>query len=68
MITSREDIAQTVRSLRGLDEALPEVEILGVRHGSRFVAESPSDIDLREGDEIIVFGRRERIEQLASSA
>lgn len=47
------------RSLRGLAHALPGVTVLAVRKGSEFVGEPPADIDLLEGDELILYGRRD---------
>lgn len=52
------DPGATYRSLRGLDEALPDIRVLGVRQGDRFVGRSPADIELHEGDQLIVFGSR----------
>lgn len=48
----------TVRSLRTIDHALPDVKVLGVRHGSDYFGAPPVDVDLEAGDEIIVYGRR----------
>ncbi len=46
------------RSLRGLAHALPGMTVLGVRKGTEFVGEPPVDIDLLEGDQLILYGRR----------
>lgn len=46
------------RSLRTLAHALPGVTVLGVRRGNDYFGEPPVDIDLHEGDELIVHGRR----------
>jgi hypothetical protein len=47
-----------VRSLRGLAHALPDATVLAVRRGKDFVGQPPVDIDLLEGDELILYGRR----------
>ncbi|MDG1265910.1 MAG: hypothetical protein P8O03_06245 [Ilumatobacter sp.] len=47
-----------VRSLRGIDDALPAVSVLGVRHDGGYLGRPPVDVDLVAGDEIIVYGRR----------
>jgi hypothetical protein len=47
-----------VRSLRGLAHAIPEVTVLAIRRGDDFIGEPPVDIDLVEGDELILYGRR----------
>ena len=47
------------RSLRGLAHALPGVTVLAVRKGSELLGEPPADIDLLEGDELILYGRRD---------
>jgi len=57
------------RSLRGLERALADVQVLGVRRNSgdgqpEFVAEKPADLTLQANDRIVVFGPRERIEAL----
>jgi hypothetical protein len=52
---------EEARSLRGLAHALPGVTILAVRKGTEFVGEPPVDIDLLEGDELILYGRREPV-------
>ncbi len=62
-----DDPEPTVRSLRGMDDALPEVKVLGVRHGESFLGSPPVDVHLDGGDEIIVYGRREAIGRLHSS-
>ena len=49
---------EEARSLRGLAHALPGATVLAVRKGSEFIGEPPADIDLREGDELILYGRR----------
>jgi hypothetical protein len=46
------------RSLRGLAHALPGVTVLAVRRDREFLGEPPVDIDLVEGDELILYGRR----------
>lgn len=59
-----EDPGDTYRSLRGLADAIPNAKVLGVRRGSKYFGESPLDITLREGDELIVYATRERLESL----
>lgn len=58
------------RSLRGLDHALPQLQLLGVRRadrlGGHLLAEPPEDLDLVGGDSLVVFGDRARVEALAS--
>jgi hypothetical protein len=53
------------RSLRGLAHALPGFSVLGVRRGREFFGEPPVDIDLVEGDELIVYGHRGSTEMRA---
>jgi hypothetical protein len=48
----------TVRSLRGIDETLPDVKVLGVRRGEQYFGAPPVDVHLEASDEIIVYGRR----------
>ena len=51
-----------LRSVRGLQEAMPHFKVLGVRPGgdeSRFRTGPPLDIELHAGDEVIVLARRE---------
>ncbi|MFK8023018.1 MAG: hypothetical protein AB8G26_03550 [Ilumatobacter sp.] len=50
---------ESVRSLRGLALAFPEVTILGVRRGTTYFGASPIDIGLLAGDELIVYAHRE---------
>lgn len=47
-----------VRSLRGIDDALPTVSVLGVRHDGGYLGRPPVDVELGAGDEILVYGRR----------
>jgi hypothetical protein len=54
------------RSLRGLDAALPQVRVLGVRRSDRYIGEPPADLDLAGGDQLVVHARRESIEALAA--
>jgi len=56
-----------VRSLRGIDDALPAVSVLGVRHGEGYLGRPPVDVALDAGDEIIVYGRRSDLEQFERS-
>ncbi len=53
-----------VRSLRGIDDALPEVSVLGVRHRGGYLGRPPVDVELDAGDEIIVYGRRRDLDRL----
>jgi hypothetical protein len=60
------------RSLRGLDLALPDLHVLGVRGRdssgtTTFLGEAPEDVDLGAGDVLVVFGNRARMEELAAS-
>lgn len=55
------DPKEAQRSLRGLDEAFRGCTVLGVRQADGYVGEPPADIDLRAGDSIILYGRRELI-------
>lgn len=56
--------SEAPRSLRGLDQALPGVTVLGVRRGHKLIGESPADLTLDHGDAIIVFGRRQQLTDL----
>ena len=58
------DPANTYRSLRGLDDAVPGVNVLGVRRGDDYFGEMPIDIQLQEGDELIVYTRKDRLESM----
>ncbi len=46
------------RSLRGLAHALPHATVLAVKRPDGFMGEPPVDFDLVEGDELILYGRR----------
>jgi hypothetical protein len=53
-----------LRSIRGLQQALPEVGVLGVRPGGqrgRFQSGPPSDLDLHAGDDLVVLARVDRL-------
>ena len=50
---------ESVRSLRGLAAAFPDVTILGVRRGETYFGAPPVDIRLVCGDELIVYAHRE---------
>jgi uncharacterized protein with PhoU and TrkA domain len=43
---------------------LAGVTVLGVQQGDRYRGESPIDIELHKGDNLVVYGRRERLERL----
>jgi hypothetical protein len=58
------DPADTYRSLRGLDNALPGVKVLGVRRGEDYLGEMPVDIQLQQGDEIVVYTRIDRLDSM----
>jgi hypothetical protein len=62
------DPESTYRSLRGLDAALPGVQLLGVHQGERYVGMSPADIELGAGDALIVHGPREEVAAIAAPA
>lgn len=63
-VTMADDPEPTVRSLRGMDEILPLVKVLGVRHGDAYSGAPPVDVELNGGDEIIVYGHRDEIDRL----
>lgn len=50
------------RSLRGLDAALPGLQVLGVLQGDRYVGSSPVDLELHAGDALVVHGPRPTVE------
>jgi hypothetical protein len=52
------------RSLRALRQAFAGCIVLGIRRQDEYLGEPPVDIDLRLGDELIVYGRSDRIAQL----
>lgn len=56
-----DDPEETVRGLRGIDQALVGVKVLGVRRDNEFFGEQPVDITLASGDELIVYGHRDRL-------
>jgi hypothetical protein len=59
-----------LRSLRGLQNALPQIQVLGVRPGgdaADFLTGSPTDVDLTAGDQVVVMGRREVLRTLLPS-
>ena len=56
-----------LRSVRGLQQALPAVRVLGVRPAGRngaFVSGPPSDIDLHAGDDVVVLARRDKLDEV----
>ena len=54
----------TVRSLRGIDEALPALHVLGVQQGDEYFGAPPVDLKLAADDRIIVYGQRRDLEHL----
>jgi len=56
--------AESPRGLRGLDHALPGLNVLAVRRGHTLIDQPPTDLDLRDDDELILAGRRSLLEQL----
>ena len=50
---------ESVRSLRGLAQAFPDVTILGVRRGKQYFGAPPVDIDLQANDELIIYAHRD---------
>jgi hypothetical protein len=60
-----QDPGPTIRSLRGIDEALPLVRVLGVRRSDGYRGMPPIDVDLDAGDEIILYGRRRDLHHLS---
>lgn len=59
-----------LRSLRGLQNALPQVLVLGVRpqaETGRFLTGSPTDVDLHAGDQLVVLGQRDILTTLLPS-
>ena len=56
-----ESPAETYRSLRGLEHAIPGARVLGVRRGTEYFGEPPVDLTLLEGDELVVYGRNDRL-------
>jgi hypothetical protein len=56
-----------LRSIQGLQQALPDVRVLGVRPGGtrgQFVSGPPSDVDLHAGDDIVILARSESLQQI----
>lgn len=56
------------RSLRGIDQALTGLTVLGVRRGAgagrSYVGAPPADFDLHASDSLVVYGTRARLEGL----
>ncbi len=50
---------ESVRSLRGLAQAFPDVTILGIRRGRDYFGAPPVDVDLQAGDELIMYAHRD---------
>jgi len=59
---------ETVRGLRGLEQAMVGVKVLGVRRGAQFFGAPPVDITLTTGDELVVYGHRDQLDQIARRA
>ena len=57
-----------LRSLRELDQAIPEVVVLGVVRQDddeiSYIGEQPTDVDLHAGDSLVLHGRRDRLMRL----
>jgi uncharacterized protein with PhoU and TrkA domain len=58
----------TVRGLRGLEQSLEGVKVLGVRRGDEYFGEPPVDVTLSAGDELIVYGRRDVLDRIGQPA
>ncbi len=58
------DPDQAVRGLRGLENAFPGVRVLGVRRGDQYFGEPPVDLTLVAGDELVLYGHRDRIAEV----
>lgn len=56
--------AHTYRSLRGLNDAVTGVTVLGIRRGETYFGETPVDIQLQEGDEIVVYTSVDQLESM----
>ncbi len=56
------------RSLRGLEQALPGVRVLGVWRtrgaSTEYVGESPTDVTLHADDRLVLYGSRDRLADL----
>ncbi len=63
-----ESPTETYRSLRGLEHAIPGARVLGVRRGAEYFGEPPVDLTLREGDELVVYGRSDRLSGLGRAS
>jgi hypothetical protein len=58
-----------LRSIRGLQQALPDIRVLGVRPGGlrgEFVGGPPSDVDLHAGDDLVVLARSDRLSAIGA--
>jgi len=55
-----------VRSLAGIEQAIPGSRVLGLRRGDEFIGESPSDFTLHDGDRLVIATRRTEFERLGS--
>lgn len=56
-----------LRSVRGLQQAMPDVRVLGIRPGGRrgeFVGGPPSDVELHSGDQVVVLGHQRELDRL----
>ena len=57
-----------VRSLEALRHHLPSVDVLGVGRGAdddrSYIGGGPTDIDLKPGDALVVYGRRQAVTRL----
>jgi hypothetical protein len=59
-----EEPGPTYRSLSAMRTALTGVTVLGVQQGDRYLGESLIDLELHKGDNLVVHGKRDRLERL----
>ena len=62
------DPEEAVRGLRGLDQAFAGVTVLGIRRGTEYFGEAPVDITLKAGDELVVYGRHDRLAEIRADS
>lgn len=59
------------RSLRGLDHAIAEAKVLGIRRGGPegdFVGRPPTDLELHRDDSLVLFGERAGLQRLTDTS